>query len=250
MTPLAVESCDLAMDRVARRLADELGLPLGQADITLQVQWDQLSLYAQGQGADAPGRMTPIATDLASIDVTGPLGRSLKQPIARAVGLRKGNPHRPTVLDTTAGYGEDAWLLAGLGCTVTAVERSGVMALLLADALRRAGQTAPDIAERITLIHANAIQLMDQPCDYEVVYVDPMFPAKRKSARERKAMWVLRHMVGQDDDAQLLLEAALRTATRRVVVKRPQHAQPMAGRVPSATHRGKSHRYDIYATSI
>ncbi len=248
MTPVTVYTHDPALAPAAQRLAQELDLPFGESGAVLLLTPDRLRLDYHAHDADAPGPMTPVSADLDALDVTGPVGRSLKQPIARAVGLRKGDPHRPTVLDATAGYGEDAWLLAGLGCRVTAVERDPVLALLLADATRRAGRWLPDVACRVRPVRANAIDALHTLPPHEVVYLDPMFPPKRKSARERKAMWVLRRIVGADEDAPALLDAARRRATRRVVVKRPRHAPPLADAPPAATHRGKSHRYDVYPT--
>ena len=81
----------------------------------------------------------------------------------------------------------------------------------------------------------------------DVVYLDPMFPTGRKAA-ERKPLRVLRRLVGDDADAGELLAAALRVAKRRVVVKRPLRADPL-GAKPTATHRGKAARYDVYATA-
>ena len=48
------------------------------------------------------------------------------QDIAKAVGLNKGV--KPSVLDATGGLGRDAFVLASLGCNVTMIERSPVVA--------------------------------------------------------------------------------------------------------------------------
>lgn len=210
---------------------------------------------------DASAGYKPIATDLMTIDATSGHGRSLQQPLAKAVGLRKGDPYRPHVFDATAGYGQDAWLLASLGCRVTAVERSPVLALMLEDALRRAGETQPDIAAHITTAFGDSVHILEasdvnprraphlhaglRGGGFDVIYLDPMFPPKRKAAKPRKQMVLLSHIVGPDADSDALFVAAMKTAKRRVVVKRPLHAEPLAPD-PVAVHAGKSHRFDVY----
>jgi 16S rRNA (guanine1516-N2)-methyltransferase len=171
------------------------------------------------------------------------------QEIAKAVGLKKGAT--PSVLDATAGLGRDAFVLASLGCPVTLIERSPVVAALLEDGLARAAQdteVAP-IAARMQLLCGNAAQLMAQLEEAErpdVVYLDPMYPHRRKSALVKKEMRLFREVVGEDPDADALLPTALAVARQRVVIKRPDYAEPMAGRVPTMSIRTKNNRFDVY----
>ena len=59
------------------------------------------------------------------------------QSIAKAIGLKQGTPP-PTVIDATAGLAKDAYLLACLGCSMTLLERSPIIAELINDAIHRA----------------------------------------------------------------------------------------------------------------
>ena len=191
-----------------------------------------------------------VACDLTALDTTSGPGRSLSQPLLKAVGIKKRNPYRPTVLDATAGLGEDAWVLASMGCNVTACERNPITHALLDDGLCRAVKIHPDTAHRISLNRSDGVSLMQQILKNnadrpDVVYLDPMFPTGRKTA-ERKAMRVLRLVSGDDADAGELLDAALKTATHRVVVKRPRLAAPLDGPAPAVVHKGKSLRFDVY----
>ncbi len=178
-----------------------------------------------------------------------PLRREL---LARAIGFR-GKPLE--VIDMTAGLGRDAAVLALLGCRVTAIERDPIVFALLEDGLRRARET-PDatdaLAERLTLVSADA-------CDYlnalasdqrpDVIYLDPMFPERTGTALVKKEMRLLSRLLGGQDDADRLLEAALRTGCHRVVVKRPTHAPHIATplvRQPPLEFRGRSARFDVY----
>lgn len=176
---------------------------------------------------------------------SGP-GRSLQNPLLKAAGIRKGDPWRPRVLDGTAGLGEDAWLLAAAGCQVDCRERHPLIHALLADGLVRAAAAAPEISARLRLLPlADSTAAADGA--YEVVCLDPMFPHDpRRTALERKAMRLLRLAAGADTDADALLAPALAQASRRVVVKRPAHAPPLAGRKPDLVFEGKGHRFDVY----
>ena len=60
-------------------------------------------------------------------------------------------------------------------------------------------------------------------------------------------MQVFRQVVGDDDDSAQLLQAALKAARYRVVVKRPRKASAIEGAEPTTRIEGKSSRYDLYA---
>ena len=256
---------DAELARTAAALAEDLGLVYhpgvrSGAAMRLVVTPGRLELRVQrGEGDLCGGR--PVFSDPARLDTRTGAGRSLRQPLARAVGLGRGKgPAAPFVLDATAGLGQDAWLLASLGCRVLAVERSPLVAALLRDGLRRAGARDPRAFGRITVLQGDSRHVLGQiaaaaagprpgqlepPCPApDVVYLDPMFPPKRK-ARERKSMRVLRALVGPDPDAAELLALGMLAARRRTVVKRTRRAAPL-GEGVTVTHRGTSLRYDVY----
>ncbi|WP_442800689.1 class I SAM-dependent methyltransferase [Shewanella sp. AS1] len=170
------------------------------------------------------------------------------QAIAKAVGLKQGV--NPTVVDGTAGLGRDAFVLASLGCKVTMIERNPVVAALLEDGLRRAYQDS-DIGEwmreRMTLVHGSSLtDLADIGEQVDVVYLDPMYPHREKSALVKKEMRVFQSLVGADLDADGLLTPALALASKRVVVKRPDYADDLDGIKPSTRIETKKNRFDVY----
>ena len=175
-------------------------------------------------------------------------GGGKNQNIAKAVGLNKGIT--PSVLDATGGLGQDAFVLASLGCDVTVIERSPIVAALLEDGLRRALEhtdTNP-IARRISLKKGDAIDMMNAADKmYDVIYLDPMFPHREKSAEVKKEMKLFQELLGNDPDSSQLLSPALNLAKYRVVVKRPKLAPDLDERPPSYRLKGKVCRYDIYA---
>jgi 16S rRNA (guanine1516-N2)-methyltransferase len=172
------------------------------------------------------------------------------QDLPKAVGFKPSvNPH---IIDATAGLGRDAFLLASLGATVTMIERSAVMHALLLDGMARAldaGGVTAEIISRMTLIHGDAIQVLPS-LSPEIVLVDPMHPPRNKSALVKAEMRQIRAIVGIDDDQTRLMQTALAHASRRVVLKWPAKAAPMAD-IPPASHQiiGKSVRYDVFMRS-
>ena len=171
------------------------------------------------------------------------------QAIAKAVGLKNGNV--PSVIDATAGLGRDAFVLASLGCKVTLIERQAVVAALLEDGLNRAYQD-PDIGgwmkQRMVLHHgASQTSLTSLGLTADVVYLDPMYPHREKSAQVKKEMRLFQTLVGSDDDADELLSPALQIAQKRVVVKRPDYAEYLNNQPPSASIKMKKNRYDLYS---
>ncbi|MTC73083.1 16S rRNA (guanine(1516)-N(2))-methyltransferase RsmJ [Providencia sp. wls1919] len=170
------------------------------------------------------------------------------EAVAKAVGIKK--EYLPDVIDATAGLGRDAFVLAALGCKVRMLERHPVVAALLDDGLQR-GYQDPEIGEwlqsRMSLIHASSITALAEITEApDVIYLDPMYPHRQKSALVKKEMRVFQSLVGADDDADSLLAPAIALAKRRVVVKRPDYAEPLAGQKAPSAVTTKSHRFDIY----
>lgn len=132
------------------------------------------------------------------------------EAVARAVGV-KGN-YLPDVVDATAGLGRDAFVLAAVGCRVRMIERHPVVAALLEDGLKRGYQDAEIgawLQQRLTLIYGPSAQqlglITPRP---DVVYLDPMYPHRQKSALVKKEMRVFQTLVGADTDADELLTPA------------------------------------------
>jgi 16S rRNA (guanine1516-N2)-methyltransferase len=168
------------------------------------------------------------------------------QDIAKAVGLKHG--FKPNVLDATAGLGRDAFVLATLGCNVTMMERMPIVAALLEDGLERAQLSTEinDITDRMSLIKSSSIENMNLATAPDVIYLDPMYPHREKSAAVKKEMRVFQSLVGEDLDADNLLAPAIALAKYRVVVKRPSYAPPLAGKTPSTSINMKKNRFDVY----
>jgi 16S rRNA (guanine1516-N2)-methyltransferase len=202
---------------------------------------------------DAPG---PLCVDF----LTGKGGWrardiSKNDLLPRAIGMKSAHPPR-TVLDTTAGLGQDAASLAFLGIEVTALEQSKVVHALLLDGIARAvtakGELGEALQKHLTLRCADARHFLrmlgERSGILDVVYLDPMF-REEKSARSRKEMQHLQNLLPEQTAAETeeLFRLALGVAAKRVVVKRPLHAPELAENPPpSHTLKGKSVRFDVY----
>jgi 16S rRNA (guanine1516-N2)-methyltransferase len=226
--------------------AERLGLAQeGEAQFALQLGEQGLQLVELGPQAPGPVRVDFVEGAVAHRRL---FGGGTGQMIAKAVGVQPGV--RPRVLDATAGLGRDGFVLASLGCSVTLIERQPLIAALLEDGLARAAcdRDVGPIVARMRLLTGNAIELMKawQGEPPQVIYLDPMFPHRDKSALVKKEMRLFRPFVGDDLDAPALLQAALALASHRVVVKRPRKAPIIDGGKPGYALEGKSSRYDIY----
>jgi len=235
--PLAVTADDESDVTAARALARALDVPYlpparANAALLLRQTSDRLELY-------------DVALDQClTVDIaSSALARNrllAREPLARALGRET-----KRVIDATAGLGGDSVRLASR-CEVTALERHPAVAALLRDGVRRAERDGALAPGRIRVVVGDARTLLPRlapECD--AVFLDPMFPPKRKrSAAVRKEQRLLRALVGDDADATELLAVA-RACVRRVIVKRPLHAPPLASQ-PSASYTGKLVRYDLY----
>ena len=241
-----VEALEPSYAAAAASWAERLALPQqGEAQFLLQLGEQGLQLIEVGPQAPGPVRVDFIEGAVAHRRL---FGGGSGQMIAKAVGVQPGV--RPRVLDATAGLGRDAFVLASLGCPMTLIERQPLIAALLEDGLARAlrDREVGPIAAQMRLLTGNAIELMSawEGEPPQVIYLDPMFPHRDKSALVKKEMRLFRPLVGDDMDAPALLAAALALASHRVVVKRPRKAPIIDGPKPGYALDGKSSRYDIY----
>lgn len=171
------------------------------------------------------------------------LGREL---LVKAVRVRGVEGIR--VFDATAGLGEDSLLLAAAGFSVTMCEGDPVIAALLADGLRRAADDPElsGIVGRMSLVEGDSIEILPSLTEApDVVYLDPMFPARTKSAAVKKKFQLLHRLESPCADEASLMGAALAARPRKIVVKRPIKAPVLAGVRPSHSISGKAVRYDV-----
>ncbi len=245
---VASRNADDAAD--ARQLAQALRLEVAGGDwresieFALLVDGDRLSLADRDSKDDRGMTATFPALPVRH----GRISISRNEPLGRAFG-----PRVQSIVDATAGLGQDSFLLAAMGFDVTAIERCAIVAALLRNGIERAlrdGRIRQAIDERLHAITGDARDVLAAMAEKpDAVYLDPMFPPKRKeSALARKSVRIIRALVGDDPDAGELLRIAIQNARERVVVKRADDAPPLMPN-PVASIRGTTVRYDVYRAS-
>ena len=208
----------------------------------LKVSRDGLSLMRDGM------ELRPDFAEMLPRIKQGALQREMLVKAARVKGVEA-----PRAVDATAGLGEDSLLLAAAGFTVTLCEADPVIASLLEDALARASahEVLGPIVERMHLVAGDSRIILERAgastgAQPDVVYLDPMFPGRTKSAAVKKKFQLIHGLERPTEplDEESLLQAALAARPRKVVIKRPVKGPYLAGVKPSHAIAGKAVRYD------
>lgn len=221
-----------------------------------------------------PGKLqTELLVKAAKIKRKAAVTESTKQAKNKDVQSEETNGEYPSdapiAIDATAGLGQDSFLLAAAGFSVYMFEQDPIIAALLEDALDRAKSdpVLANIVERMHLFAEDSIsalqrlgtslsrdEQMPQTSDSppyltvkpDVIYLDPMFPERTKSAAVKKKFQLLHHLEHPCENEEELLGAAMNIQPRKIVVKRMAKGPFLAGKKPSYSIKGKSIRYDCY----
>jgi 16S rRNA (guanine1516-N2)-methyltransferase len=236
----------------AGALAQRLGLPLLPAgtDVAGDPGCDAV-LWVSGTGRSlqltGPRPPGPVAVDFGAGRMRHRRRGGANELLGRAVGV--GKLQEVAVLDATAGLGQDAFVLADLGCEVLLCERNPLIAELLAAGLAAAqGSGDPwlvEAAARMRLSAGDARTRYPAPT-VDVIYLDPMFAGSRRGAARKEMALFQRLLGGPEQEGDELLAWALRADVARVVVKRALRAPDLGGIAPTHCIRGRAVRYDVH----
>ena len=238
-----------AAERAAEQVAHDLGLTLAssftEAIASVALVVDTHEVWLQALEKPRPGRVT---VDFSSPDMLFRRKSGHNEPLGRAVGVKA--DVKPRIFDATAGLGRDAFVLADLGCDVELSEASPVLHFLLSEAKQAALLSASDkvisAVERMTICSGDSVNRA--LAGFDVIYLDPMFPDRSKSAAVKKDLATVQALLANealDDQAHQLLDWALSQPVRRVVVKRPAKSGYLGAIKPSHTITGKTVRFDV-----
>ena len=244
-TSVSVDAHSPADGALAADVASRLGYPQSDpnAQFVLMVGTSGWELH------DRTSRQRPLRLDFAEL-LRQRGAATARSPLGRASGIRQTQPK--SVLDCTAGLGRDGFMLGSLGASrVQLIERDPVVAALLEDALRRARAdgAVPRWVESVSVARADARDwLARRPFAFDVVYIDPMFPAGRRALAGRELQFLQRLLPSdRPSDGEELIGAALETGCARVIAKRAKH-QPAIDR-PTFAVPGRSFRFDVYVNA-
>ena len=227
----------------AEQLSRRLGVPIADS------MGEELTLVFDGTGLSLVGYGMRYQGDFSRM-----LNRVIKGRLRHEmlVKIAKTKTEPPVAIDAAAGMGEDALLLAAAGYTVYLFERDAVIAALLSDTIERAKRNPAlkEVVDRMILTEGNSIELMSSiPEKPDLIYLDPMFPARSKSGLVNKKLQLIQKLEQPCAQERELLEAALSLRPKKIVVKRPLNGETLAGRKPSYTIKGKAIRYDVIVPS-
>lgn len=166
-----------------------------------------------------------------------------------------GKLNKPLVFDATAGLGRESLILQSSGCDVYMFERNPVIWLLLNSAIYKASNNEDVLSKlknglpKLTKLGSIKEQLeqgVDLPTP-QVIYYDPMFPSRSKTALVKKDMRVFHELIGADLDTSEYANYLLTIANHHVVVKRPSNEPPLELNVRRSSFvDGKACRFDCY----
>lgn len=206
----------------------------------------ELYLRLSSDGLSLVGKECVLQADF-SADIKRLRHNNLTHELLIKAAKSKNAVDSPTVIDATAGLGEDSLLLAAAGYNVILYERDPVIAALLRDALKRAGRH-PELScfvSRMTLHEKDSITAMTKlNAPPDAVYLDPMFPKRRKSALIKKKFQMIQMLEAPCSDENELLNAALKSGAKKIIIKRPADAPYLGGQKPSYSIKGSTIRYD------
>ncbi|ASK78164.1 16S rRNA (guanine(1516)-N(2))-methyltransferase [Paraphotobacterium marinum] len=174
-------------------------------------------------------------------------GGGKKQTILKAIGVTKSRTPL-NILDATPGLGKDSFVFFSHGCNVHMLERNEIVCALLENGLNKLknSENYTNKENSLTLEKGTILDNIGHLDMFDVVYLDPMYPKRNKSASVKKEMAMFHKIVGDDKDSDFLLEKAKSLAKKRVVVKRPKGAPFLNSLKPDFEYLSKNTRYDVY----
>ena len=273
---------DPSLEGRAEQLSRLLGLPVCRNPEAIGASFD-LALVPEADGLSLfDGKMT-LPGDFSHMLPRLMPGKLSSELLVRAAKLKSPGAN-PVAIDCTAGLGDDSLLLASMGYTVHLFEHDPITAELLDSALKKSvSPDSPrilyDAASRMFLHREDSLAFLytlrglpvrpketAQDTDIAVhrerksvtspinsdsisyapdlIYLDPMFPARKKSGLITKKLQILQMLESPCKDEDSLLDAAIRANPRRIVIKRPLRGPFLAGIKPAYSIKGKAIRYD------
>lgn len=159
-----------------------------------------------------------------------------------------------SVIDGTAGFGQDGLILASTGANVIMIEQNPLVAMLLLfeHHMMNANPNWQKLLSRVTICYGNFLDanFMATLPKVDMIYLDPMFPSDSYSAKVGKTMQVLHDLAisPSNDDEKLFLSIA-NTQLKdngKIIIKRPLSAPHLANKTPVQSVANDAIRFDRY----
>ena len=179
-----------------------------------------------------------------------------KELLRDALGAKHGDSFR--IIDGTAGLWSDAFLCHIWGHRITAYEQHPLLAFMGNLAYEKFKNSEPDENEkfgsmqgRFSSFALKELLLESQKEKIDILYLDPIYPEKKKVALNKKELRMVKKLVGHAilDDPSLVnfVEACVPHVNRRIIVKRPIWSPELKRSSGSVRLvKGKTTRFDVF----
>lgn len=194
--------------------------------------------------------LTPLSDQLALQHLNKPTFTLSTSSVTRRVKegqsteLLKACDIRPDkrVLDGFGGWGIDGLTMALRDAKVTICEQTPLVHLMQLDLARRLESPATHVLDEL------GNYLASTSCQFDVIYLDPMFPLHPKGAKPRRDMEVLAELANPGS-VESVFDIAMKVATDRVVVKHRLKITNSSLPSPNWSIKGRTIRFDVYTSS-
>ena len=183
--------------------------------------------------------------------LSGPIGWRLNRSqhekhIKKALGKGLNSLN---IFDATAGMLADTMIFLSLGHQVIACEQSKIIYLLIRDACERAKASLPFL-DNLMLLNGDARDIYNEKkdIDFDVIYLDPLYPKTMKASKGSGEIDLLRRIIdleGIEDAGDSIFNTFQSANCKKIILKRPIKAPLICNKI-NYQIKGKSTRFDIY----
>ena len=197
---------------------------------------------------------TYLDGELRSLNIdflSGPIGWRLNRSqhekhIKKALGKGLNSLN---IFDATAGMLADTMIFLSLGHQVIACEQSKIIYLLIRDACERAKASLPFL-DNLMLLNGDARDIYNEKkdIDFDVIYLDPLYPKTMKASKGSGEIDLLRRIIdleGIEDAGDSIFNTFQSANCKKIILKRPIKAPLICNKI-NYQIKGKSTRFDIY----
>tara|TARA_B100002019_G_C21182129_1_gene554267 strand:+ start:309 stop:1043 length:735 start_codon:yes stop_codon:yes gene_type:complete len=216
--------------------------PTSPHPLCINITHDTLELSSPTQDLD-PLRLSVLDTKAQHLQKT----LNAQQPLLKALG-KDVLSNKGTVIDATAGFGQDSFIMCTYGLHVISIEQNPIVFAILNCLKNMLLKHNPAI--RWQVIHGDSIHWLDHiqhKHQVKAIYLDPFFAKKQKSLPKNRIQW-LQSLASNDAPApEVLFNQALQSPIAKIVVKRDLRAGYLCNRLPNAgSITQKTSRFDCY----
>ncbi|MEC9205706.1 MAG: class I SAM-dependent methyltransferase [Pseudomonadota bacterium] len=153
-----------------------------------------------------------------------------------------------SILDCTAGFGRDGFILASLGFNVTMIERNPIITLLLRNGIKR---SISQVKNNLCLLYGDSYEYLKTYNDFfDYIYIDFMFKKIKNTSLSSKYDEVLKILANDKKNRIRLLEIAKEKCKNKVIVKGSKNLNSITGVDPDYSVKTNLVRYDIFLSKI